>query len=114
MPTNSNKISHPNSLSRAKQFAPFDALRGFRQKLQEVEAQYQAETPRSLADQNLDHLADLLPTLRPGQTLTVTYYHHSHYRQVTATLEKIDHHNLALHFPQLTLPFAQILSLKIL
>lgn len=73
---------------RAKQFAPFAALKGLPEALA---AKEQRPVPRrELSDTAAEELDRCLHRLHSGQRITVSYYDRGHYRSVTGRLEKLD------------------------
>ena len=77
-----------SNLDRAKQFAPFSALKGLERALRAREAQ--AENRKELTDDAAEDMNGILCTLSPGQTVTVTFYESGSYRSLTGTVEIID------------------------
>ena len=64
---------------RAKQFAPFSALRGLPEELAQKERIYQ---PRKILSSDMaEQLDRMLQTVHPGHMVTVVYYQQGRYRQ---------------------------------
>ena len=57
---------------RAKIFAPFDALKGFREMLSEAEIVH--EQRRELSVDQIEYLSSIINTLEFGMLIEVTYY----------------------------------------
>ncbi len=73
---------------RAKQFAPFDALKGFREALREKE---KVVVPKvELSEDKKEELDFLLQTLKKEDTVTVIYYNGEEYVQVTGIVTQIN------------------------
>ena len=73
---------------RAKQFAPFSALRGLPEKLAEKERIIQ---PRKVLTSDMaEQLDRMLQILRPGHMVTVVYYCGDGYRQKMGMVAKVD------------------------
>jgi hypothetical protein len=73
---------------RAKQFAPFSALRGLPQELAEKERVIQ---PRKIPSADMaEQLDRMLQTLRPGHMVTVVYYCGDGYRHKTGMVARVD------------------------
>lgn len=75
---------------RAKQFAPFDALKGFREAIAAKEVL--TVPKRELSADRIEELDQQLNKLEKGQLVTVIYYglYEKNYLQVTGTIGKID------------------------
>ena len=81
---------------RAKQFQPFDALRGLKEA---IAAKEKIPTPRRyLSEEAIAEINAMLNTLRKGQIVTVVYYgvYEQDYFQLTGPVVKVDPywHNL--------------------
>lgn len=73
---------------RAKQFAPFDALKGFNEA---IRAKEKIVVPKvELSEDKKEELDFLLHTLRQDDTVTVIYYNGEEYVQVTGIVTQID------------------------
>ena len=82
-----NRPKMPPS-ERAKQFAPFAAVRGLYEAIAEKE---HTKVPRrELSEDAAEELNRKLQQLRIGQLATVEYYTGSDYRQITGMVAKID------------------------
>ena len=75
---------------RAKQFAMFDALKGFKEALAAKERQ--PEPRRELAQDAIDELNRILCMVRPGDTLTAIYFcrHRNTYCQISGSVHRVD------------------------
>ena len=83
---------------RAKQFQPFNALRGL---YEAIAAKERTPTPRRiLADDAIEEINRTLSALKKGQIVTVVYYgtYEQDYIQLTGPVTKIDSywHNLQI------------------
>ena len=100
---------------RAKQFQPFDALRGLKEA---IAAKEKVPTPRRyLSEDMIAEIDKILNSLRKGQIVTVVYYgvYEQEYLQLTGPVTKVDPywHNLqigdaVIDFPEIDklIPFA--------
>lgn len=75
---------------RAKIFAPFDALKGFREMLAEQEIVH--EERKELSEDQINYLSDQINSLKFGMMIEVTYYVESDacYKKMTGIFTKID------------------------
>ena len=59
---------------RAKQFMPFDGVKGLREALAEVERRHDAQPKRELSEEAAQYLDRMLRSISPGQVVRITYY----------------------------------------
>lgn len=93
---------------RAKQFQPFNALRGL---YEAIAAKEKVPTPRRiLADDAIDEINKTLTTLQKGQIVTVVYYgtYEQDYIQLTGPVTKIDAYWHSLQIGNTTIDFPEI------
>lgn len=77
-----------NRTARAKQFLPFDALKGLQEALREKEIEY--EEKRELSEETLSELDDMLNKLEIGDNVTIKYYKNRKYIEIFGIVTKID------------------------
>ncbi len=106
------KVHAPMSPSkRAKQFMPFDALKGLKEAL---EAKERIPVPkRVLAEDQVENLNRILSVLQPGQIVTVVYYceYAQAYTQLTGEVEKVDPYWQFLQVGKCEICFSEIYDL---
>lgn len=93
---------------RAKQFQPFDALRGLKEA---IAAKEKVPTPRRyLSDDRIAEIDKLLNSLRKGQIITVVYYgvYEQEYLQLTGPVMKVDPYWHSLQVGNVTIDFPEI------
>lgn len=98
---------------RAKQFAPFDALKGLKEAIVEKE---RIPTPRRiLAEDALEELNQLLTRLRKGNIVTVVYYciYEQEYYQITGAVVSVDTYWNLLQIGNMAIDFSDILQIII-
>lgn len=98
---------------KAKQFAPFDALKGLKEAIAEKE---RIPTPRRiLAEDALAELNQKLSQLRKGAIVTVVYYcvYEQEYRQLTGTVVTVDTYWSLLQVGNISIDFAEIAEIEI-
>ena len=105
----SNKIRVPMPPSRrAKQFAPFDALKGFREAIAAKEI---LTTPkRELTEDRIEEIDRKLKLLEKDQLVTVVYYseNEKNYMQITGKVMKIDTFRSYLQIGDTEIDFAAL------
>ena len=85
MPREKMKISE-----RAKIFAPFDALKGFREMLSEQE--FIKENKKELSDDMIEELSHIINSLKVGYLIELKHYNKKEecYQKTIGVLTKID------------------------
>lgn len=99
---------------RAKQFAPFDALKGLKEAIAEKE---RIPTPRRvLAEDAILELNAQLSTLKTGSIITVVYYceYEQTYYQVTGPVVKVDSYWKLLEIGHMSIDFCEIAEIELL
>ena len=77
-----------NKEDRAKQFLPFDAVKGLQDALREKEIEYDEE--RNLLEDSLMELEKIFNKIEIGTTIKVKYYKNKRYVISKAVVTKID------------------------
>lgn len=98
---------------RAKQFAPFDALRGLREALAEKEREHERQERALLSEEQQEELSRALAVARAGDEAEALCYEDGFYIRVRGRIARID---LSLRFVQIgegRIPFADLFGLKI-
>ena len=99
---------------RAKQFAPFDALKGLKEAIAERE---RIPTPRRiLAEDALAELNVQLSRLRKGTMVTVVYYciYEQAYHQITGAVAAVDTYWSLLQIENMSIDFSEIVEIEII
>ena len=93
---------------RAKQFMPFDALRGLKEAIAAKEKR--PEPRRELTEYMKEQINKTLSELRKGQQVTVVYYGSLEQEtlQVTGTVVKVDPYWQILQINRIAIDFAEI------
>ena len=78
-----------NRMARAKQFLPFDALKGFQEALREKEIEY--EEKKELSEETLNDLDNILNRIEVGSIVKIKYYKNRKYNEIQGTVTKIDY-----------------------
>lgn len=75
---------------RAKQFMPFDAMKGLQEALREREEKHSRVMRRERSEETLSELALEVSKLSKGDKIEVLYYHAFHEQRLTGTVDRID------------------------
>ena len=107
MATKTVRAPMPRS-RRAKQFQPFDCLRGLKEA---IAAKEKVPTPRRfLSEDMIAEIDKILNSLRKGQIVTVVYYgaYEQEYIQLTGPVMKVDPYWHNLQIGNTTIDFPEI------
>ena len=107
VPKTTARASMPPS-RRAKQFVPFDALKGLKEA---IAAKEKISTPKKeLAEDMIREINSILVDLRKGQNVTVVYYngYEEEYLQLTGEVEKVDAYWKLLQIGNVAIDFEEI------
>ena len=99
---------------RAKQCAPFDALKGLKEAIAEKE---RIPIPRRvLAEDALAELNQKISQLRKGTIVTVVYYciYEQEYHQITGAVVSVDTYWSLLQIGNMAIDFSEIFEIEIL
>ena len=77
-------------VERAKQFLPFDALKGLQEALKEREKQLEYVEKVELSDEEIEKLSEKLQMLEIGSWVRVKYYCNKSYKEVIGKVRKVD------------------------
>lgn len=79
-----------NREDRAKQFAPFEALKGLREALAEKELEHEKNARRDLSDETAQEIQNNLIKLTKGDIVEVICYESGYYITVKGQVNKIN------------------------
>lgn len=95
---------------RARQFLPFDALKGLKEALSQQELI--VENRKNLSEDTFEYLSKIIKNVSIGNKLKVTYYYDIEYVETIGTLMKIDNKKMLLN--NSIIFFEDIVDIKIL
>lgn len=75
--------------TRAKQFLPFDALKGLQEALREKENEY--EEKKELSEETLNELDSVFNRIEIGSIVNIKYYKNREYVEIKGIVTKIDY-----------------------
>lgn len=84
-----NRRPQMDRADRAKQFMPFDALKGLREALAEKERELTLVTRRELSEESRAELDRQMCRIRVGDVITVEYYQRGEYVRQTGSVTRI-------------------------
>ena len=96
--------------NRAKQFMPFDALKGFREALEEKE---RIVVPKKeLSEEQKEELDFKLRQIHKMDIITVEYFQDGEYVQVTGVVARIDETSRVMKIVNTKIAFEDIVDLR--
>lgn len=96
---------------RAKIFAPFDALKGFKEALREKEKVVVKK--RIISQEEKDKIGEILKNIKKNQMVEVIYFDNDEYLKIKGVVSKIDYVYLELMIVQTKIKFDDIYKIKI-
>lgn len=95
---------------RAKQFLPFDALKGFKEALMEKEIEYVEKV--ELSEEQIEEISDKLNLLEIGSIVEVVYYFNGQYFKIVGNVKKIDGIKKQIIIDETKVNFVDIFRIK--
>ena len=94
---------------RAKQFMPFDSLKGFYDmiKYQEITKKNKKE----LSDDSFNYLNEQIKNITKGDTISINYYYNLDYISTTDIVKKIDNINKKIYLKNSIISFDDIVNI---
>ena len=77
-------------VERAKQFLPFDALKGLQEALREREKQLEFVEKVELSDEEIEKLSEKLQMIEIGSWVRVKYYCNKMYEEICGKVKVVD------------------------
>jgi hypothetical protein len=78
-----------NRVARARQFLPFDALKGLQEALREKEIEY--EEKKDLSEDTLNELNNKFNQIDNGSFVKITFYKNGKYSEIKGRVTNIDY-----------------------
>lgn len=96
---------------RAKQFMPFDAVKGLREALARKEAELLYTERQELSDEASEALNAVLASLRAGDRVAVTFYEDHRYRTVSDAVRRIRPGGWNIELNSICIPLSDIFTI---
>ena len=100
------------NVDRAKQFLPFEALKGFKEAIKMIENK--GDTKKELSEDNKNDINNILKKLDKGNRVKVKYYYLTEYIEVISNFLKIDKINKVLYLKDTKINIEDIISINII
>jgi hypothetical protein len=99
-------------LERAKQFLPFDSLKGLQIALREKEVEYVDKM--ELSDEQKEDISEKLQLLGNGENISITYYFNMKYNKIEGRVLYVNPIKKVINVSKIEIPFVNISSIDIL
>lgn len=103
-----------NRKERAKQFMPFDALKGLQEELRKREERRLMVEKKELCDEEISLINDVLTRLKKGDGLEIVFYRNGRYLRLSDRLKKINTTYKYIQTESDTIYFDDVLEIKAL
>lgn len=101
-----------NKVDRAKQFLPFDALKGFREALREKEVEYEEKI--ELSEEVLKEIEEEFNKVEKGGKVKIRYYKNKQYVNIVGIVTNIDYIRKKIIINEAEIiNFSDILAIKV-
>lgn len=101
-----------NNLDRAKQFLPFDALKGFREALKQKEKN--VENRKEICDFRIDEINEKLKMLKKGMLVKISYYYNFEYVELVGKIKNVDNIYKKIYLLTSIINFDDIVYIEVL
>ena len=103
-----------NREDRAKQFLPFDAMKGLKEAMEKQEELLSRVEKTELGEEDAECLSLALSQVERGDAVRVTVFLGGHYRTLAGTVTRLDPVRRLLTLDDRKLPFDDLTALEIL
>lgn len=100
-----------NNDFRAKQFMPFDALKGFKEAIRIIENK--GSKKKTLSDDSVSYINNKLKQLHKNSNVTIKYYDGLDYIETSGLIKKVDNINKQIYVLNSKINFGDILDVEI-
>ena len=97
--------------NRAKQFLPFDAMKGLQEALRAAEFENESVSHHRLSEDEAKRISAVLAELRQAKTIYVKYFKDAHYYEIRGK-GKLDPYEAYLEIEDLKIPLMDIYDIK--
>lgn len=101
-----------NRADRAKQFAPFDALRGLREALAKKEEEHERQEKRELSEEEQASIEQALVEIARGDEAEAVCFQDGKYVKVVGTVVRVDTNFRYLQIGEGKIAFANLCGLR--
>lgn len=99
---------------RAKQFMPFDALKGLREELKKREEKYLREKKKELTEEEILALSKKIIQIKKGDTIQITFFYAGHYVVLKEEVEQVNTVYKYIKIKDNKIAFEDVLDIEII
>ena len=99
-----------SNLNRAKQFLPFDSLKGFYKLIEEEEKQ--KDNKKELSEDSLNDINKTILNINKNDSVLIKHYHNVNYIETIGKVKKIDKINKIIYLDNTKILFDDVIDIK--
>ena len=101
-------------VQRAKQFIPFDALKGLQEEIRRREENYMKETKREISEEKEEKISNIMQQIEIGSIVKAEYYKNGFYEKVFGAVKKLSTVYHYILVDETKISFANLYDLELL
>ena len=99
---------------RAKQFAPFDALKGLQKALRLKEYEHDRMVRGDIDDETIDKISKQLQKIKKNDSIYIKYFEDGYYKELQEKVKRIDVNKREVELESKTIFFDDLFDLNII
>lgn len=99
-----------SNLNRAKQFLPFDSLKGFYELIEKEEKQ--KDNKKELSEDSLNDINKTILSINKNDSVLIKYYHNLNYIETIGKVKNIDKINRIIYLDNSRIAFDDVIDIK--
>lgn len=99
-----------SNLNRAKQFLPFDSLKGFYELIEKEEKL--KDNKKELSEDNLNDINKTILSINKNDNVLIKHYHNETYIETIGKVRKIDKINKIIYLDNTKIAFDDVIDIK--
>ena len=99
---------------RAKQFAPFDALKGLQKALRLKEYEHDRMVRGDIDDETIDKISKQLQKIKKNDTIYIKFFEDGYYKELKEKVKRIDVNKREVELESKTIFFDDLFDLNII
>ena len=99
-----------SKLQRAKQFLPFDSLKGFYELIEKEEKQ--KDNKKELSEDNLNDINKTILNINKNDNVLIKHYHNETYIETIGKVRKIDKINKIIYLDNTKILFDDVINIE--
>ena len=99
-----------SNLNRAKQFLPFDSLKGFYDLIEKEEKL--KDNKKELSEETLSDINKTILSINKNDNVLIKHYHNENYIETIGKVRKIDEVNKVIYLDNTKIAFDDVIDIK--